>query len=744
MESGKNPRRLEDDTAEYLNHIDNTWIAMTESRREEELELMVTNVFEEVKYRLASAACDRRTHAIIEKLAYAASMSSLILLFDHLSAYSVFLARNRHSSHVLQAVLARFSYLIKSEGTSGMDQSRVVSSVLSLVEPVLREVSWLSMDLCASHVVRSALCVLTGMPVVGEKRSKNSRHQHSVGFTEPMDSLLVANKSYIDENACFSVPDDFHNALNQCLQNLCTPGFGKPGEGGDSQTARAKHIKTLHDLIEDPSGCAVFGLVLRICYNPNLLANGPNAAERLVRIVLEWPEERCMDLSFEDLRGAVFYRLSGNKSGSYFLEAFIECCDLYFLQEIVEGAVLRSSDEYANDPTANFILQSIFKRYCTELERFSHLLSDLLGEGNTIKAMKKSERELFKILGMQSVALISELQKPSLFSSLVQHKAGLVFWLIETSKKIDVLISIIGSENAEKYKLLSDRNEIPNLSGNICRTVLSNWTSNGVSLNDVLLSKLKVVSSSDAESTKRGKSNSSVPTPSSSSGSQVSYISIPTLTCKILGTMQSLSDANADIKIEVFTAISSLPLDTLTMLSTSGPMSKAILDSFFENCKNDELATKVIETLIPKIATLAGHYIGQHIVRKIFESTNTLNKEKILRSMVATKDYLVRSKEGRNSARILGLDLYQRNEGEWKRSLIRQERAMTMVAELEGDIERQLKGNNSGKTDKVYDEIDENLHNDIVDTEVGKTKRKRKRNRGGDPSKKKVPTKITF
>ena len=69
-----------------------------------------------------------------------------------------------------------------------------------------------------------------------------------------------------------------------------------------------------------------------------------------------------------DLRGAVFYKLSGSKSGSYFLETLIECCDLYFIQEVIQGAIMRSGDEYANDAFANFVLQSILKRFCIELE----------------------------------------------------------------------------------------------------------------------------------------------------------------------------------------------------------------------------------------------------------------------------------------------------------------------------------------------------------------------------------------
>ena len=117
--------------------------------------------------------------------------------------------------------------------------------------------------------------------------------------------------------------------------------------------------------------------------------------------------------------------------------------------------------------------------------------------------------------------------------------------------------------------------------------------------------------------------------------------------------------------------------------------------------------------------------------------------------MLEGKDYLLRSKEGRNSARITGLDLYQRNEKEWKNSLIRQERATAMVAELEGEFDEHLKDNTkqSKKKKKIHDgddDIDNNKEDELdnVPKEAGKVKRKRKRNRGGGDSSKN--TKITF
>ena len=86
------------------------------------------------------------------------------------------------------------------------------------------------------------------------------------------------------------------------------------------------------------------------------------------------------------------------------------------------------------------------------------------------------------------------------------------------------------------------------------------------------------------------------------------------------------SKVNADIKAEVFAAISILPIDTLSMLSMSGPMSKAVgrllrkLQGFSVSYPSYKRALKM--------ATLGGHYIGQHIVKRIFETISVKTRKK--------------------------------------------------------------------------------------------------------------------
>lgn len=204
------PRRLEDGTATYLLQLE---ARMQEEIESDEMEVLVTNVLSEIKQRTASATCDRRTHGIMEKLCFSASLPNLCEIIRRCTPYCVFLARNRHSSHVLQAILSRMCYILKFVGTGDTDEDVLKTTILDFLSPLLKEVHWLVKELCASHVVRSALCTLTGMPVVAERKGKFSKHQHSVTLSEPLDSLIMPGMFYIDKKKCFDVPEEFHDAL---------------------------------------------------------------------------------------------------------------------------------------------------------------------------------------------------------------------------------------------------------------------------------------------------------------------------------------------------------------------------------------------------------------------------------------------------------------------------------------------------------------------------------------------------
>lgn len=239
--------------------------------------------------------------------------------------------------------------MLKSSGIpDDVDEDDAVSVILEFLEPVLSDFIASAKDMNATHVARAALCLLAGLPVISERRGKSSKHQHSVGLSQPLDSLLLQpNGFHIDRSVCFSVPDSFHELLGTTVVSglLSLPS------------------SQLQSLVVDLSGAAVISFVLRVLFSPGVIDGGPELADQLVRTVLEWKEDKSNDDG-----PAVFYAMSGERSGSYFLETLLQCCSIELYLEIVERAVKLRSTEYAEDNSANFVLQTVLRRLLVEAE----------------------------------------------------------------------------------------------------------------------------------------------------------------------------------------------------------------------------------------------------------------------------------------------------------------------------------------------------------------------------------------
>lgn len=185
------PRRLEDndEVVVYLSALDEQISA--QGLDPSEAEILVENVLSEIKNRTASAASDRRTNLVIEKIVFQASLPQLLIIMQRFVQYIIFLSRNRYSSHIIQvgglltsgfpsslprififyqAVFARMCYLLKCIGYGDIDENSIRDAVLTFVQPIMAELSWLAKDMCASHVIRSCCCLLAGMPVLSERK----------------------------------------------------------------------------------------------------------------------------------------------------------------------------------------------------------------------------------------------------------------------------------------------------------------------------------------------------------------------------------------------------------------------------------------------------------------------------------------------------------------------------------------------------------------------------------------------
>lgn len=90
-------------------------------------------------------------------------------------------------------MLSRLCYLLKNNHNNNETADLDLQPLLSLASPVLKEIGWLASDMNASHVIRSLLCALTGIPTISERKGKGSKHQHSTSLSEPLGSFVAGS-----------------------------------------------------------------------------------------------------------------------------------------------------------------------------------------------------------------------------------------------------------------------------------------------------------------------------------------------------------------------------------------------------------------------------------------------------------------------------------------------------------------------------------------------------------------------
>lgn len=425
-------------------------------------------------------------------------------------------------------------------------------------------------------------------------------------------------------------------------------------------------------MIADSSSCAVLGLLLRILFSPDIVAGGRDLAERLARTALECTNPSSADvLSMKVNPAAVtlFYAMAGDRSGSYFLEAVVECCAVPLLVELLHGALKGSAKEYALDGSGNFVLQAVLKRLSSELEH------------------KGTSGPELKALEGVTDAILDELTDAGTFPELALSKGGVVLWLLEVARWCKC-------ESGDR-----DWAEV------VSTGLISVWTNNGsLLLPDVLADKLAPKAALDAIAA------SKVPQKKINGRVVVDKDSAQLLIARLTGALLKLKGSGAQSKSAqprtcelVAQAVFMLPLGTLQHVATSGPLSRAVLDTVLDlyvgtdsaDSKDKEKAkskdkealsdaSQLLTNLSSLSADLADHFIGQHVLKRAFDKGSAGDKECIVTALDDSKEKLGRTKEGRNSLRITQAELFARKPDEWRALLRKQSAALDMLKEIEG------------------------------------------------------------
>ncbi|CAN0355277.1 unnamed protein product [Discosporangium mesarthrocarpum] len=362
-------------------------------------EQMLDNVLDELKHQTASIMEDRHGSVVAEKIARRVNPLQLRVMISRCRGYMLSLANNRYSSHVLQTLLSLAGRVVEAELVDGpgfvvdthgdfstaVDLDEDVKAarsggkkkksvdlmqdiILSLVSEISGSWSELMADISGSHTGRAFIQVLGGLPVLAEKRGRESRHQHSIETAhtpsgrrqETMGGDSIGShagkgsgKQPADPEALkkwsasrlHRVPSSFLDALGAVVGELLALPQGD-----------------LLSLACTTFGCPLVVMVLRVYANlavdptsgqlPRMEEGSP--AMELVAKILDWGDE--------ERSSQVVYAMSGEGTGSILMEAVIWLSPRGFFKELYTRCFEGRLYEYCEHEVSNYLVQACLHR----------------------------------------------------------------------------------------------------------------------------------------------------------------------------------------------------------------------------------------------------------------------------------------------------------------------------------------------------------------------------------------------
>ena len=280
--------------------------------------------------------------------------------------YTEFLSINRYGSHVLQSLLSILPPLFPHLPPT----STVLQSLQAIAETLLPSLLEYATHIAGSHVLRSLICALGGIvpSSVLPKRGKGGKHKHS---GSRQSQLPTTNTSTSYPQSVTSWPQPSMISALESMVRALVDKCGKKDRGylqmlcchSDAAPVIATAIRVIAvvdskgetkesenmDMNKDANKASRTGELQSGSY-PSVKTNGPG--EALIRAILEADDAKNV--------GEVVYGLSGDKLGSFILEA---CLETYPITSniLYEHGVKGRVKEYVEDDVSNFVLQSMLQ-----------------------------------------------------------------------------------------------------------------------------------------------------------------------------------------------------------------------------------------------------------------------------------------------------------------------------------------------------------------------------------------------
>lgn len=375
--SGEKPRKATKETLAYLKSF------LEATKQGNSAGSGAVNVVRELRYEVASVAADKLGSEMVQLLARLVPQLWVERLFAWCLPYARFLARHRHSSHVLETLLALLAKRSEKEGDGEAEDdlqddvdedeemakwpedlcicSRQSRAAILLwraltAESQAKEVleHW-----NASHVARAALWPLAGLPVVSERRSRRGEgHAHGIDDIEQMRDD-VALRSASAEGADAAGLTILRGVVSQL-------------------TADAEALQRLS---VTQSGAPSLAMLCRVLD----VAGEKSSVEEIASTLLELDvPTRAVDIIFG---------LSSDACGSVVMETLLRTCSEATARIIISVMPLA---DLVEGRTSNYVVQAALRRAWQRTED----LKGLIGRLFEVKAILRPDR-----VGVLSAAL---------------------------------------------------------------------------------------------------------------------------------------------------------------------------------------------------------------------------------------------------------------------------------------------------------------------------------------------------
>ena len=432
------------------------------------------SALDEIQNEVASLAGDEFGSQCLEtitRIAAPYSSVSVRKLLNGISGYLVHLSTHRFGSHVVQTILQN---VLRGKHNLNLDDKEICDALeidqqnedeenpdlpsmkdilINISEEVMSVSKELAVHVCGSHVLRSLICLLSGVEEDlpshllnkgglmegggnrrGKLKGKKKKKKKKIVDTEASSGILNS-ASFTNYKIVKDTRFDVHDSnINDCFFSFIWELTGIDFKSLDEE--ESTEVGDLQQLACNPSAGPLLIVILRVLTvafgsttskksyshcpekddeksltefrlgitKKQIYFEEDSFAERLVKQILCW-DNSIKDSSKQEQSGEIIFGLSGEARGSHMLETVLRTSNDVFFNQICQAGRFLDSDsfrEYAEHDVSNFVIQTVLNtvRNRSQAESAIKCVEGIVSNGYVLDAGNKRRGIFWRVCEM--------------------------------------------------------------------------------------------------------------------------------------------------------------------------------------------------------------------------------------------------------------------------------------------------------------------------------------------------------